>query len=143
MSRPRPQTARASGCRLWSSSAAVCGNLQLLLQACWDKWHHGNLSRNPRTSSACLSKARLSRDCCWRTQRTCHYPLEKASRYLLGFVHTFSPVRFTFPWDNSGMTVVSCLELEQRTGGGHVQTITATHPCLCPGAFVGDGGGAS
>lgn len=46
-SRPWPQPAPASGhgCRLWLSSAAACGNLQLLLQACWDKWHHGNLQQ--------------------------------------------------------------------------------------------------
>lgn len=50
VSRPLPWPAAASGhrCRLWwSSAAAACGNLQLLPEACSDKWHRGNLQQEP------------------------------------------------------------------------------------------------
>lgn len=77
----------------------------------------GIRSRNLRTSSAWLSKAWLSWDRRWRTRRTCHYPLQRASRSLLGFVHAFGPVRLAFPGDSSGTAAVSCLEPERRSGG--------------------------
>lgn len=77
----------------------------------------GIRSRNLRTSSAWLSKAWLSWDRRWRTRRTCHYPLQRASRSLLGFVHAFGPVRLAFPGDGSGRAAVSCSELEWRSGG--------------------------
>lgn len=49
VSRPLPWPAAALGhrCRLWRSSAAACGNLQLLPEACSDKRHRGNLQREP------------------------------------------------------------------------------------------------
>lgn len=44
---PWPAPALGHRCRLWWSSAAACGNRQLLPEACLDKWHHGNLQQEP------------------------------------------------------------------------------------------------
>lgn len=108
----------------WDTDAG-CGGAVLLpvgISNCFLK--HARLngtvgirSRNLRTSSAWLSKAWLSWDRRWRTRRTCHYPLQRASRSLLGFVHAFGPVRLSFPGDGSGRAAVSCSELERRSGG--------------------------
>lgn len=119
------------------------GIANCFLKRAWINGTMGIYSRNPRTSSAQLTKAWISWDRCWRTRSTCHYPPWKASRYLLGFVHTLSPVRFTFPWDGSDTTVVSCLEPEQRTDRGHMRIIPSSTPCLCLEPLLGDGGGAT
>lgn len=84
----------------------------------------GIQSGKPGTSSARLSKARLCWDRRWRTPRTCHYPLRRASRYLLGFVH---PFRLAFPWDSSGCCFPFGAGAEDELGAHTDQT-----PLLCP-----------
>lgn len=91
----------------------------------------GIQSRKPGTSSARLSKARLCWDRRWRTPRTCHYPLRRARRYLLGFVH---PFRLAFPWDSSGCCFPFGAGAEDELGAHTDQT-----PLHCPGACAREG----
>lgn len=91
----------------------------------------GIQSGKPGTSSARLSKARLCWDRRWRTPRTCHYPLRRASRYLLGFVH---PFRLAFPWDSSGSCFPFGARAEDELGAHTDQT-----PLHCPGACAREG----